>query len=122
MISPELLQHIAIARLILGGSIITLIALIFISRRVQNKTTLWAIALGITWAVGAATLILPSHTLLWGNQGDETFQIAFMQRVIAGEPFSDFFYKDLAPFYPPLYFWVFGTIGRVMNWDGIAAA
>lgn len=118
MLSPELLQNIAIARLVLAGSVALLVALTYTTKRLSA----WALGIGAAWAAGAATLLLPAHTLLWGNQGDETFQIAFMERVVSGHPFSDFFYAHLAPFYPPLYFWVFGTLGRLMNWDGIASA
>ncbi|NBX49785.1 hypothetical protein EBT25_07565 [bacterium] len=131
MLSADLLQHIAIARLILGGSIAILITLVYAmdfrknsppGRLYQHRLIVWAVAIGIAWALGVATILLPGHTLLWGNQGDETFQIAFMERVIAGEPFSDFFYEGLSVFYPPLYFWIFGTLGRLFNWDGISAA
>jgi hypothetical protein len=118
MLTPELLQNIAIARLALGVSVILLLFFAFKVRR----QSVWALGIGLTWAFGAATLLFPAHTLLWGNQGDETFQIAFMERVISGNPFSDFFYANLAPFYPPLYFWIFGTLGRIFNWDGISAA
>lgn len=118
MLSPELLQNIAIARLVLGGSVVLLL---FFAFKIKNQN-IWALSMGLTWALGAATLLFPAHTLLWGNQGDETFQIAFMERVISGHPFSDFFYANLAPFYPPLYFWIFGNLGRIFNWDGISAA
>lgn len=118
MLSPELLQNTAIARLVLGASIAPLL---FCAFKVKNQS-IWALGIGLAWALGAATLLFPGHTLLWGNQGDETFQIAFMERVISGQPFSDFFYANLSPFYPPLYFWIFGTLGRVCNWDGISAA
>lgn len=118
MLSPELLQNIAIARLVLAGSVVLLL---FLAYKMQHQGA-WALSVGAAWAMGAATLLFPAHTLLWGNQGDETFQIAFMERVISGQPFSDFFYANLSPFYPPLYFWIFGTLGRIFNWDGISAA
>ncbi|MEK9156840.1 MAG: arabinofuranosyltransferase, partial [Patescibacteria group bacterium] len=88
----------------------------------RDHLWVWAGAIGLAWSLGAAAILLPAHTLLWGNQGDETFQIAFMEKVISGHPFSDFFYANLSPFYPPLYFWIFGTLGRIFNWDGISAA
>jgi hypothetical protein len=119
----ELLQHIAIARLFLFGSTIGLFILAFATPNIKKHALeIWATAVGSSWAIGAAAILLPAHTLLYGNQGDETFQIAFMEKVISGHPFSDFFYQNLSPFYPPLYFWTFGTLGRVFNWDGIQAA
>lgn len=118
MLTAELLQNIAMARLILITSIALLLFLAF---KVKNQS-IWAMGAGLAWAMGAATLLFPTHTLLWGNQGDETFQIAFMERVISGQPLTDFFYANLSPFYPPLYFWIFGTLGRIFNWDGISAA
>ncbi len=131
MFSPELLQHIALARLVLLGTVGMLVILAIITTRQKNNpakdainsvSTIWSIAIGVAWAAGAAIILLPAHTLLWGNQGDEAFQIAFMEKVISGHPFTDFFYAHLSPFYPPLYFWIFGTIGRLFNWDGIVAA
>lgn len=123
MLSAELLQHIAIARLLLFASTIGLLILAVVTPNIKKHALeIWAAAAGSSWAIGAAAILLPAHTLLYGNQGDETFQIAFMEKVISGHPFSDFFYQNLSPFYPPLYFWTFGTLGRVFNWDGIQAA
>ena len=135
MLSADLLQHIALARIVLFGTVGMLIILAFLTIRntgdaingvstviKRNALWIWSIAVGFSWAMGAAFILLPAHTLLWGNQGDETFQIAFMEKVINGHPFSDFFYAHLSPFYPPLYFWIFGTLGRIFNWDGISAA
>lgn len=123
MLSAELLQNIAVARIILFAGVFGLILLALLTPRIKRGVLfIWAGAIGLAWSLGAATILLPAHTLLWGNQGDETFQIAFMEKVISGHPFSDFFYTTLSPFYPPLYFWIFGTLGRIFNWDGISAA
>ncbi len=123
MLSAELLQNIAVARIMLFASVFGLILLAVLTPRIKRGVLfIWAGATGLAWSLGAATILLPAHTLLWGNQGDETFQIAFMEKVISGHPFSDFFYANLSPFYPPLYFWIFGTLGRIFNWDGISAA
>ncbi|NUM25149.1 MAG: arabinofuranosyltransferase [Candidatus Buchananbacteria bacterium] len=51
----------------------------------------------------------------WGLTGDEVFIFAFLQKVIAGNFFADFFYSALPPFYPPLYFWVVGGVGNLFG-------
>jgi len=68
------------------------------------------------------SLALPLKRLWWGNNGDEVFSAAFLTKVLNGQIFSDYYYGWLAPFYPPLYFWVTGTISRLFASNAITAA
>ncbi len=117
MLTPDLLVLLSTSRCILFAC---LACSLFIASRAPRHTT-WMIILGVAWSLGAASILLPGNTLLWGNQGDETFQIAFFQHVIEGHWLSDFFYHHLPPFYPPLYFWIFGSIGKLFSMTGITS-
>ncbi len=55
----------------------------------------------------------------WGLQGDEV-TIAAMYNTFAHVGLgADFAYHSLPPFYPPGFFWFFGAIGGMMNWNGV---
>lgn len=58
----------------------------------------------------------------WGIEGDETFILAFLTRVLHGQYFNDFYYQGLPPFYPPLYFWITGTLARLFTVNAVVAA
>jgi hypothetical protein len=71
-----------------------------------------------------AYLVLVDDLVLsfWGLKGDE-ITIAAMYQVFAhGSLLSDFAYAHLPPFYPPLFFWVFGLVGRIFDWNGVQIA
>ena len=57
--------------------------------------------------------------LFWGLQGDEVTVSAMYTTVARVGFFSDFAYHGLPPFYPPLYFWLFGFLGRLCGWNGL---
>jgi len=61
------------------------------------------------------------RTMLWGNNGDEVFIMAFLSRVIHGQLLVDFYYSWLPPFYPPLYFWVTGVVASLFTQSAIVA-
>jgi len=61
------------------------------------------------------------RTMLWGNNGDEFFIMAFLSRVLHGQPLTDFYYSWLPTFYPPLYFWVTGLISSLFTQSAIVA-
>jgi galactan 5-O-arabinofuranosyltransferase len=89
----------------------------------KNKKPHWHL-LAITAAIFAfyLTLSFTLKRMWWGNNGDELFTGAFLTRVLNGQIFSDFYYANLAPFYPPLYFWVTGTVSSLFTSDAITAA
>lgn len=66
-------------------------------------------------------LIYGFKTTFWGIVGDEIFITAIFQKFANGHFFSDFFYANLPPFYPPLYFWVVGLISYALGFNGVKA-
>ncbi|MCX6740735.1 MAG: arabinofuranosyltransferase [Candidatus Parcubacteria bacterium] len=89
----------------------------------KNKKPHWhLIAFTSAIFIFYLTLSYPLKRLWWSNNGDELFTGAFLTRVLNGQIFSDFYYTNLAPFYPPLYFWVTGTISRLVTSNAITAA
>jgi len=120
--SPELslttVQIVAGAKLILVAT-----AALFLALRLRFNRP-WAYAALFTAAIAAsyALLTAPLKTLIGGNTGDEQFITAFFARTLDGQFFSDFYYKDLPPFYPPLYFWVVGAVSGLFVASGIGAA
>lgn len=73
---------------------------------------------------GLAYFFLIDNTLLmfWGLRADEQTIGAMYEMFAHGSLFSDFAYAHLPPFYPPLWFQIFGLIGRVMDWNGVQIA
>lgn len=98
-------------------------ALLFLVLRLRFNRP-WAYAALFTAAIFAsyAVMTAPLRTLLGGNTGDEQFITAFFARVLDGQPFSDFYYQGLPPFYPPLYFWIVGAISGPFVASGVTAA
>ncbi|MFH1457104.1 MAG: arabinofuranosyltransferase [Patescibacteria group bacterium] len=72
----------------------------------------------ITYALFVNNLDL----LFWGLQGDELTITAMYNTFAKVGLFSDFAYHSFSPFYPPAFFWIFGFIGRIMNWNGVLIA
>jgi len=46
----------------------------------------------------------------------------FLKRIASGQFFSDYFYSELPPFYPPLYFWLTGGLAGLFKLSGVRAA
>jgi len=64
----------------------------------------------------------PLQKLFWGNNGDEVFIFSFLNKVVHHGLAHDFYYDWLPQFYPPLYFWVTGTVSKFFTNNGIGAA
>ncbi len=59
---------------------------------------------------------------MWhGNVGDEIFHLAFLTQVMQSNPFYDFYYHGLPAFYPPLYFWLTGFLGKFFVHTAVGA-
>lgn len=78
------------------------------------------VVLTALFSAAAYAIMIWQARLPWrGLVGDEIFVIAFLQKVAAGYFWSDFFYSSLPPFYPPLYFWLVGGLGWLLQLHGI---
>ena len=88
----------------------------------KSKPIYFLMLAGIASAVSYAFFVNDMGLMFWGLQGDE-LTIAAMYNTFAKIGFgSDFAFHKLAPFYPPLFFWFFALIGKIMNWNGIITA
>ncbi|MBT7755141.1 MAG: hypothetical protein HN726_03005 [Candidatus Magasanikbacteria bacterium] len=67
-------------------------------------------------------LVRGRELMFWGLHGDEVTIAAMYTMVSKGPGFVDFAYTHLPAFYPPLYFWVFGFIGRMLSLNGVQVA
>src|SRR3989339_775293 len=115
ILSPLEIWQIAVIRLLFYLFIGLGVLFFFKLKKPVSFVLLIAVFLSLTYYF----LIYNSELTWWGLQGDEIFVTAFMQKVASGQFFSDFFYKDLPPFYPPLYFWLIGGLGYLFNLNGI---
>jgi len=119
---PELslttLNILAVSKIILFAYLGITIFLIW-----KNNKPYWHL-ITITLAMAAFYFVLAIklQKMFWGDNGDEVFIFAFLTKVLHGQYFSDFYYSWLPPFYPPLYFWLTGTIARLFTQNGIQAA
>lgn len=66
-------------------------------------------ALAIAYALQAAAM----QSFYDGAQGDNRYQLAIVHRVQLGDYLGDYYYRGVPSHYPPLYFWLVGTIGRL---------
>lgn len=89
----------------------------------KKKKPFYFLALvGIVSASSYFLLVNNLQLSFWGLQGDE-ITIAGMYNTFAHiSLWSDFAYHNLPPFYPPAFFWFFGLIGRILNYDGVRIA
>jgi len=69
-----------------------------------------------------AVFAWPLTTMWWGNSGDENLILAFLTQVLHGNMFRDFYHAWLPPYYPPLYFWITGSVARLFTANAVQAA
>ncbi len=118
ILSPTEVWQIAVIKLLFYLFIGLGLILFFKLKKPILLVTLIAAFLATTYLV----LIYQAKVTWWGLQGDEIFVTAFLEKVAFGQPFSDFFYSGLPPFYPPLYFWLIGGLAYLLKFNGIQAA
>jgi len=84
----------------------------------------WIFSLSFSFIFSVFYLILsfPLQTMWWGNNGDELFVLGFLGQNLFSSPFNDFYYHNLPTFYPPLYFWVSGFLGKFFAQNAISLA
>ena len=112
------LQIAAISKIIMFIFVAATVVLIIKKAKPWTYILLLTTSLTLFYAVLSWKL----QKMWWGNNGDEVFIFAFFTKVLSGQPFNDFYYGWLPPFYPPLYFWVVGTFSRLFTNNGITAA
>jgi hypothetical protein len=117
-LSITTINIIGISKIILALWVVSFFFLLW-----RRKSAFWHLASSTSAIIAfTAVLLWPLQKMWWGNNGDETFVGAFLLRVMEGQPFSDFYYAWLPPFYPPLYFWVVGGISSLIAATAITGA
>ncbi|MEJ5241526.1 MAG: hypothetical protein WHS87_10050 [Anaerolineales bacterium] len=77
-----------------------------------------AFILPVTYLLG----IQSSGQIVYGGLiGDNSFQISLLNNVIHGNYFGDYYQKVTPLDYPPLFFWLLGTLSRWSHLDAITA-
>jgi len=114
----SLIQALAWIKIIAGLSLAMWLFLIYKKPRPMYLGA----SIGLGLASFYAVMSKPLAKMFWGNNGDEIFILTFLAKVISGQPFHDFFYNWLPPFYPPLYFWLAGLAGKLLGLTAVGAA
>lgn len=111
-------QHITAAKICFF--VFILVGLIFIYKK--YKPSLFLFFLGGLSALSYYFFVSDIGLMFWGLRGDEITIAAMYEMFAHGSFWSDFAYPHLAPFYPPLFFWLFALPGRLFDWNGIQIA
>lgn len=85
--------------------------------RVSASARSWIIVLA-TSVWGAVTVALFFHGTpyaLNGYGGDQAFRLAMILKFQTFGMPGDFYYRGLPPFYPPVLYWLLGTLARVFS-------
>jgi len=94
---------------------------IYLIYKKKNPAYLLVLAGGVS-ATSYFLLVNNLQLSFWGLQGDEITIAAMYNTFAHVSLWSDFAYHNLPAFYPPAFFWAFGIIGRILNWNGIMIA
>lgn len=112
------IQHIVLVKL----CFFVFVFLGFIGIYKKWKPLFFVILMSVTSALAYYFLVRGTALMFWGLRADE-ITIAAMYEMFAYGPFwGDFAYATLPPFYPPLFFWLFGLLGRLIDLNGIQLA
>lgn len=108
-------------------AIIKLILLLFLAISIflivyKPKPSIFLFLAGACSALAYFFLVNDLNLSFWGLQGDETTITAMYNTIAHVGPWSDFAYHSLTPFYPPGFFWLFGFVGWLMDWNGVMIA
>jgi len=112
--------------LVAGVSIIVGHVALCVLLRHKVRTMVW-------WCLPMASLLSLTYALnMWqtsyrhdgvpysGYQSDASFSISYVNNVIHGNYFGDFYDKHVPSHYPPLYFWLLGTTARLLGTDAVS--
>ena len=112
-------QTYLIIKLLLVFFVILSIVLVY----KKYKPVYFLLLVGLISAASYFFFVNDMGLLFWGLQGDEV-TIAAMYNIFTNSSFlgSDFAYHGFSAFYPLGFFWFFGQIGKIMDWNGIVIA
>ncbi len=78
--------------------------------------------IGILGSLAYYLFVKDIGMMFWGLIGDEITLAAMYYKFAHVSMLADFSYSHLPAFYPPLFFWIGGLFGRLMDWNGIQIA
>ncbi len=112
------IQSVALGKVVLVATLVAVAAVLW------RRPRPWSVAVLASASVAAFSLIIawPLARMWQGSAGDETYMLAFVGRVMFRGFFGDFYYDGLPVFYPPLYFWGAGLLGRLLRLPDAVAA
>jgi len=111
-----------LAPIILNGLLLCFAAATGLIIIIKRPKPIWLILLLSIVAGGGFAILMNDRGLpWWGLLGDEAFIGAAITKAWHGIYWSDFYYANLPPFYPPLYFWTVGFFGQLFNLPPIGA-
>ncbi|HEX2896934.1 MAG TPA: arabinofuranosyltransferase, partial [candidate division Zixibacteria bacterium] len=88
----------------------------WVSKLGRNEKVIYCIGLLSIYLVVATSLILNGTPFyLFGFWGDQSFRQAMILKFADLSMPSDYYYKDLPPFYPPLYYYLQAIFARVFS-------
>ena len=102
--------------------LLVFLCLMFWSWRRQARPAVFMIWTALAIIIFYIVLASPLQKMWWGTTGDELYVAAFLEKVMSGQFWSDFYYAYLPTFYPPLYFWLTGGIAQLFAHNAIVAA
>ncbi|MEK7084378.1 MAG: arabinofuranosyltransferase, partial [Patescibacteria group bacterium] len=118
------LQHYILVKLCFFAFIAVGLLIIYQQSEVRSQKTevSFLLLVGLFSALGYFFLVHGNQLMFWGLKADEITIAAMYETFAHGSLLSDFAYANLPPFYPPLWFWIFGLVGRFMDWNGVQIA
>jgi len=103
----------------LNAWLLVLPAVLFVLWRRRNDARLrsWLILLCFSlWGFVAVSVVFHGTPFSWnGYWGDQKFRQAMILKFMTFLVPRDFYYKDLPPYYPPLYYYLLSWYGRVFS-------
>jgi hypothetical protein len=110
-----------------GTSILLTHIMLCFFLRYRTRRMIWwclpvSLVLALTYALSIWYIAFRYDALPYsGLHSDASFAISYVNNVINGNYFGDFYEKDVPSHYPPLYFWILGTVARLIGTDAKTA-
>ncbi|MFA5126716.1 MAG: arabinofuranosyltransferase [Patescibacteria group bacterium] len=104
-------------KILAGSKIVLLVYLLLLwwSWRKRARPVVFLALTALAIIIFYIVLAIPCQRMWWGTTGDELYIAAFLQQVLSGHLWSDFYYAYLPTFYPPLYFWLTGGLAALLS-------
>lgn len=99
-----------------------IVVLWFLRSSPSTKATFLFVAIGLYGVVALVLVFAPSQFPDNGYWGDQKFRIAMIEHFMASGTLSDYYYKGLPIFYPPVYYYALALLGKLADQPGYKMA